>query len=274
MSRYYRHLFAFICLASALLACTLTPSLSTNESPDSNPTSQNSTDVWEQIANGVEYRTLPVTTSSNYKFPMSILRIDPNAVQFRAHYRPNDPPTFSVWQASLQNDAIAFVNANFFNENYQAIGLLISDGQSYGTSLQGFGGMFYVEQSGTVGLRSLTQDSYRSEQFQQVVQSFPMLIEQGGVAASTGAGFDDASRRTVIAQDRNGRILLMATSTLGVISLNDLQAWLLNSGLDLNIAFALDGGKSTAFFANRPHEQPIVIPSLSVLPSVLVVYGR
>lgn len=248
--------------------------LTTSSSDDLPQTPAGYSNGWTSFAPGVEFRTLPVTPPNGFNFDMHIVRLDPAQVQFRVHYRSNDPYTFARWQATLQSNALVFVNANFFTEDYQAIGLVIADGIISGTSLFGYGGMFQVDFDGNARLRSLVQEPYRGEVYQQVIQSFPMLIEPGGFAASTGAGFDDPSRRTVIAQDRSGFILLMTTGLLGEISFNDLQTWLFNSGLDLQVAFALDGGKSTAMYVARPSESPITVSAFSVLPTVLAVYGR
>jgi endonuclease YncB( thermonuclease family) len=101
-----------------------------------------------------------------------------------------------------------------------------------------------------------------------------MLIEPDGFRARTDEGFETPSRRSVIAQDRQGRLLLMVTDVFGTISFAELQSWLLESGLEVNIAFALDGGRSTGMVIRRPDEDPLVISALSDLPLVLAVYGR
>ena len=41
------------------------------------------------------------------------------------------------------------------------------------------------------------------------------------------------------------------TGLFGQISFRDLQQWLLESGLNLDIAFALDGGRSTMLYVAR-----------------------
>lgn len=202
---------------------------------------------------------------------MIVVRIDPTQVSFRAHYYAGDPRSFSQWRTELASAAV-FVNGNFFDENDQAIGLVVSDGNPYGYSLAGYGGMFQLDTNGIIRVRSLVEAPYQGELVQQAVQGFPMLIKAGGVLAPSGEGFDVSSRRTVIAQDIHGRILLISTGLLGTISLNDLQAWLLGSGLEIDVAFNLDGGRSTAMMLARPGQEPILIPSNSDLPVILAVY--
>ena len=82
--------------------------------------------------------------------------------------------------------------------------------------------------------------------------------------------FDVRARRTVIAQDRQGRILFIVTPQ-GYFSLHQLSAYLTASELDLDIAINLDGGGSTGLLVAEPRE---VIPSKVLLPFVILVYPR
>ncbi len=261
--RFLRRL-ALVLLVVGLLACSISTS-----GPKSAPQTVNAS-TWIAVAPGVEYQVVRVQPLNQSAFDMHIVRFDPTLVEFRAHYRPDDPYNFLQWQAALDDSVLVFVNANFFREDYSALGLVVVDGVTYGGNLDGFGGMFQVEYDGSVRVRSLVGEPYRGEAMWQAIQSFPMLIEPGSQPSRTGAGFDDLARRSVIAQDRSGRILLMNTGLLGETSFNDLQAWLQNSSLDLDAAFALDGGKSAAMYVRGQQS----IPAFSVLPTILAVYGR
>ncbi|MBI5928254.1 MAG: phosphodiester glycosidase family protein [Chloroflexi bacterium] len=261
-------------LRSTLLILTLlwmVTACSLSSTPQKTPSPVTNTalpQTWTTTHPGVEYRTITV----NNKFDMVVVRLDPAQVYFRVHYYAGDPPDFSQWRTELAN-AVVFVNGNFFDENNQAIGLVVSDGNQYGYSLVDFGGMFEIDTNGMVRMRSLVQEPYQGEFLQQAVQGFPMLVKVGGVRAPTGEGFDVPSRRTIIAQDMQGRILLMSTGISGTISLNDLQVWLLGSDLEINVAFNLDGGRSTALVLTRPGQDPLFIPPASDLPIMLAVYA-
>ncbi|MCQ3930965.1 MAG: hypothetical protein DPW16_10945 [Chloroflexi bacterium] len=246
-------------------ACSLSSTPQETSSPSTTNTPSPAT--WTATLPGVEYRTM----SYKNQFEMTVVRIDPTQVFFRVHYYAGDPRSFSHWRSELAGAAV-FVNGNFFDENDQAIGLVVADGAQYGFSLLDFGGMFQIDASGIIRMRSLAEEPYQGELLQQAVQGFPMLIKAGGVRAPSGEGFDTPSRRTVIAQDMQGRILLMSTGLFGTISLNDLQVWLLDSGLEINAAFNLDGGRSTAMMLARPGQDSLLIPSVSDLPVILAVY--
>ncbi len=77
----------------------------------------------------------------------SLVRIDPAVVTFRVHYSPDDPHTINGWRDVLPQAAV-ILNGSFFDEMTEALGLLVSDGQFFGQSFVGFGGMFQVTASG------------------------------------------------------------------------------------------------------------------------------
>ncbi|HML20850.1 MAG TPA: phosphodiester glycosidase family protein [Aggregatilinea sp.] len=261
--------------ALALMGCTLArgvSDLATSAPSPLPPTPTRAPTVppetgWQSIAPGIEYRNERVTLVGGGSFTAVEVRIDPALVTFRVHYRPGDALGINGWSEQIP-DAAVIVNAGFFDEADRSMGLVISDGQVSGESFAGFGGMFQVDAYGA-RVRSLVSEPYYGEDLYQAVQAFPMLVEAGGIAAPQGDGFSEGSRRTVAAQDRTGRILFIAVP-VAFVSFADLQAWLLASDLDVSIAFALDGGKSTAMVIRGP--DPQTFPALDGLPAVIAVY--
>lgn len=262
-------------LALTLLACSLTLPGATSAPASATPVfdeAQAAPDGWLDIAPGVAYREEAIRPSAGPSLMMQMVRFDPAQVSFRVHYRSADPLQLTGWQAQLDG-ALAFINASFFDEDNRALGLLVSDGQAQGQSFVGFGGMFQVDAGGVAHVRSLVQEPYRPAAFQQVVQGFPMLVEPGGVPASTGNGFDTPARRTAIAQDKSGRIYFFSTGP-GEMSLRALQNWLLTTDLNLDVAVNLDGGQSSLLFLRLPGRDPLRVPGLNKVPVVLAVYPR
>ncbi|MFQ5419744.1 MAG: phosphodiester glycosidase family protein, partial [Anaerolineae bacterium] len=107
-----------------------------------------------------------------------------------------------------------------------------------------------------------------NEPLQYALQSFPMLVKPGGKL-----GFPDEdgqpSRRTVIAQDRDGRFLFII-APWGKFTLHQLSAFLVNSDLDLDIALNLDGGSSSGLlWADNQGVQ-----AMTAVPAVIAVYGE
>ena len=98
-----------------------------------------------------------------------------------------------------------------------------------------------------------------------------MLVKPGGELGFPAESEDNVrARRTVIAQDREGRILFLIAPR-GQFTLHQLSRYLTESDLNLDIAINLDGGPSSGLMIANPRE---VIPSQSLLPVVILVFPR
>ncbi len=103
------------------------------------------------------------------------------------------------------------------------------------------------------------------------MQSFPMLVFPGGASAEINDNGARA-RRSAIAMDRDGHLLLIVSPT-SEFTLRDLAGWLSHSDLAIDRALNLDGGSSTGLFvgAGDAREQ---IDSFGPLPLVLLVKAK
>lgn len=266
MRARFRLLPAQLITVVALLGGCFNPA-STNTPPTAiSPDSA----AWETLAPGFERRFY--RPGGEYPLTQFVaLRIDPALYTFRVHYRPGAPLTLDGWRDQLPG-AVAFANANFFDTERRALGLVVADGIAYGQAFQGMGGMLQV-QNGGVRVRSTILEPYAGEPLEQAVQAFPMLITNGQ-ASFTNAQGDRISRRTLVGQDTLGRIVLMANSSLVGIRLVDLSAYLASTDLDLVNAVNLDGGGSTLLRVSVPGQPTYGILSLDPVPTVLAVYPR
>ncbi|MGB1288074.1 MAG: phosphodiester glycosidase family protein, partial [Aggregatilineales bacterium] len=220
---------------------------------------------WQFVTDGLSQQT--ISPDGNPIAQMQALRIDPAQYTFRVHYRPGETLTIQEWRDALP-DAIAIVNANFFSRAYTIQGLLISDGVRHGQSYVNRGGTFAI-QNGMPRITSNIAEPYAGQAYEQAVQAFPMLVINRA-QAYTRSRDTRPSRRTVIAQDADGQIILMTTSLLG-LGLYNLSDYLARSDLNLVNAFNLDGGGSTMMYI-----QPMnyTLSSFDPVPAVLAVYLR
>jgi uncharacterized protein YigE (DUF2233 family) len=101
------------------------------------------------------------------------------------------------------------------------------------------------------------------------LQSFPMLVTPGG---QIGYPDEDGqrARRTVIAQDVEGRILFVLAVS-GSFTLHQMSRYLAESDLAVDSALNLDGGTSTGLLLSEPDEG---IVAFTLLPVVIIVYPR
>ena len=227
---------------------------------------------WTQLQAGLERRVIPIYNSQNQQVEsLYVWRLDQKHFRLDVAFAER-PKTLETWQQ--ETDAALVVNGGYFsinNERYSADGLTIMDGKASGRSFNGYGGMLAIDQFGAE-VRWLVQEPYNaSEPLQAALQAFPILVEPGG-----GLGFPATrenyarARRTVIAQDREGRILFIVTPD-GYFTLHQLSVYLTESDLDLDIALNLDGGGSTGILVANPRE---IIPPRVLLPFIILVHTR
>lgn len=236
------------------------PSLESTLTPETTPLQIG---VWETLAPGLDRRI--DVPQGNALAEIITLRIDPTLYSFRAHY--GEPLNLLQWRDQMP-EAVALVNANFFAVDNNILGLLIADGQVYGTPYTDRGGMFAIE-NGQPRIRSNIREPYQGEALEQAVQAFPLLVEDGQQVFTDTTG-DVATRRTAVAIDNQGRVLLIITPLLG-LRLADLAAFLVQSDYGVVDVLNLDGGGSTMMLI-RPIDFTLV--SLDRVPAVLAVYPR
>ena len=232
---------------------------------------------WRALEAGLERRDIDVTVDAEQPMErLSILRLQPTEVTFRIHYDPGNPKTISAWAEALEAPLV--INGSYFTpeseRGSETIGLLISDGQHWGTPLEDYAGMLAVAAGGQVSVRWLRQWPYDpGEPLTQAVQSFPILVKPGGVLGFPAEADDGLpARRTVVAQDRAGNILLIVAPR-GGLSLHELAVFLTESDVSIDVALNLDGGGSTGMWLALPNAQ-IAIDSLAPVPSVIAVEKR
>lgn len=223
---------------------------------------------WQLIRPGLERRLITVKQAdAAVPEKFYILRIDTDYFLFDVGYHPGEPQRLADWMT--ETGAFIVVNGGYFTEYGEATGTVIVNGQSFGTGYRGFGGMLTITRE-TTGLRWLRQQPYdQQESLLAGLQSFPMLVTPGnqiGYPEEDGA----PARRTVIAQDNQGRILFVL-ATSGTFTLHSLSRYLVSSDLNLDMALNLDGGSSTGLIMADPVEG---VPPFTLLPLVITVYPK
>lgn len=221
-------------------------------------------DGWEIVLLGIERRWMQPDGLGAFA-AVVVHRFDPAVVTFRAHISPGAPLYNTQWR-ERHPDMLAFINANFFDFSNNALGLVVTDGVVYGMSYVNRGGMFAV-QSGMPRVQPLISQPYDGAALDQAVQGFPMLIVDRTPNYQSGPG-DRVSRRTVVAQDSQGRILWISTTLLGM-TLDQTAGFLVASDLDIIHALNLDGGGS--MMLDMPGAS---LPSLDPVPAILAVYSK
>jgi uncharacterized protein YigE (DUF2233 family) len=227
---------------------------------------------WSLLQPGLERRVIRIYNNTNQQVEsLHMWRLDQNYFRMDVAY-DETPKSLETWQR--ETNAHLVVNAGFYsveNERYFPDGLTIVNGEASGRSFNRSGGMLAINES-RAELRWLAQKPYNSyEPLQAALQSFPILVQPGG-----GLGFgaerenNVSARRTVIGQDKDGRILFIVAPQ-GYFTLHQLSVYLTESDLNLDIAVNLDGGGSTGILVASPRE---IVPPNRLLPFVILAYAR
>ena len=200
---------------------------------------------WLHMSEGIETREWSIVHKGR-RDHLFIARADPAALSFRVRYDPIHPRRVREWIEV--GEARLAINGGFFDTGGRALGLVIADGQAFGQTYEGLGGLFGVRE-GHVQIRSLIAQPYRlDEVFDQMVQSYPTLLVGNGTINDRIRDDGRLAPRSVVGIDRAGRVVFLI-SPRSTFSLTDLAAWLAQSDLDLGAALNLDGGASSGLIA-------------------------
>lgn len=261
-------LILLLALATCLLmACDVLPTVTINKTPIISGAATPQLNTWYQGGKGVQVRYENWKDNDGDEDTVTIARFDLRDVALSVAYQPDQPLSMSEWMQ--QEKATAIINGGYFGTNNIATALVIANGHVSGQSYQGFGGMLSVNAQGVTTLRSLTEQPYdpNAEQLTQAVQSSPMLVLHG--KKTSFSADSNGARRSVVAMDTQGRLLLIA-SPGGVFSLSTMAQLLLSSDLSIETALNLDGGASTSLYVNAD-SQHVAIDAINDLPLVIVV---
>jgi uncharacterized protein YigE (DUF2233 family) len=269
--RPYIKLYILLCLLIFPLAgCDILPSVTVSITPA--PSSSNGTqlNVWNKAATGVEVRNEDWKNSNGDDDTVTIVRFDTKKIKVSVGYQPEQPMSMNDW--TQLGHPLAIINGGYFDQQFYATALVVSNGKLFGQSYNGYGGMLSVDSRGSLSLRSLHQQPYNpnSEQLEQATQSVPMLM-LGGKRTQFSA---DASqtRRSVVAMDKLGRLLFIVSPN-PIFSLDELADQLVSSDLSIEVALNLDGGSSTGLYVKGGSSR-VSIDSLAKLPLVIIVKAR
>lgn len=255
-------LLLLMCAISACnLAQELQPALTALPRPSATPISE-----WQRLDDGLEWRTL--YPHDDELSQLIVVRIDPAMYRFRAIYRDGAPRSLAGWR-ELEPSASVIINANFFDQRYRALGAVVSDGLLSGSAYQHRGGTFLVSDDMPSVISYRSGPPHFDQTVEQAIQGFPLLVhesEQAYFASSNG----ERNRRTVIAIDRRGNILIIVAPYFG-LSLAELSAFLPTTDLEILNAINLDGGGSTMISIPAAD---YFQPSLDAVPTILAVFPR
>jgi Phosphodiester glycosidase len=204
---------------------------------------------WKELAPGLSFYRWPVQSGSQAVLDViTILRLKPDQWSFKVFYSPT-PKTIQEWR--LATNAPIVCNGGFYQEDFKPAGRILVNGVSIGPlKNRSMKGMFLAEpkkgfeQIPKARLIDLKEENSEEtvSKYDQGIQSFPILLDPRGQVRVNPSNFQ--ANRTVIAQDRQGNILVLVTEK-PYFTLYGLGQYLKRMPLSLSFALNLDGGNRT-----------------------------
>jgi uncharacterized protein YigE (DUF2233 family) len=177
--------------------------------------------------------------------------------------------------AKLSRSQVA-INANFFDPELKALGLVTSRGINRSKLHKGgrvLTGIFQISQAGP---SIVSRDGYVASGALEALQAGPRLLASGSYIEGLAAK-DVATRRAGVCIDSQRRVVLYtSTSNLGGISLLNLQKILAADGINCIDALNLDGGGSAQLYIgeidiNKPLGFEKFLPGMDEVPVFLAL---
>lgn len=201
--------------------------------------------LWKAIEPGFEFAKYELGQPAVIRPEVYLLKFDPKRFSFHAI---TSSPSSDLRTLSKQAGAIAGINANFFDEQGNPLGLVIADGQLRQKLHKGgkvLTGVFTVSSAGDPAIEH--RDGARTDALATAIQAGPRLIENGQPLKL--ASGPESSRRSGVAITRDKEVILYATVLrFPGASLEDIQNMLLDPTLNVQHALNLDGGGSSQLF--------------------------
>jgi exopolysaccharide biosynthesis protein len=204
--------------------------------------------AWNTLNPGLEFSRLSLHSGTVFSSSMILLRAD-SSYSLRAiratQFGWNRASVKALCKAA---GADACINANFFDEQGRALGLVVSRGIIYNKMHHGGGTLTGVLYSTDKETRIVHRDSFSFNGALEAIQAGPRLLVDGkpieGVKDSSSS-----SNLSGVCIDANRRLVLFRVNA-GVFggSLNGLQKNLLRPDIGCVDALNFDGGGSSQLF--------------------------
>jgi uncharacterized protein YigE (DUF2233 family) len=205
---------------------------------------------WMVLGDGILFSMISANRYCRKGEPdVAVIRIEPAAVKVQArHFRAHgaeEPMTAVQWQR--MTGSMVIFNGSQYYPDLIPMGWFIQDGKNFGTSaIKGWKGLLaaHPTQEGLPPVTVIDMDehpySLESLPYTVAVQSLMLFDAQGNLRTRKS---DWVANRTVVAEDRQGRILVICTE--GGYTLWEMAMLLQEGTLDIHRAMVMDGGYET-----------------------------
>lgn len=235
---------------------------------------------WQQIGTGISLTRVRVHPNS--LLSPEILLVDINLNDFRvATVRSIDfgSQSSTVKKLSKASKALIGINANFFDEKYRPLGLVMSNGivqQQMHNGGKTLTGVFQISRNGA---SVVSRPNFTYEKVTEAIQAGPRLVNNGVPVVGQRESHTRSRRAGVCVQSPDSIIFYISSGIIGV-SISEVQQVLLQPGIRCLQALNLDGGGSAQLFVSNkipgaiPDLEEITIHGSDNVPIILGIFPR
>ena len=236
--------------------------------------------VWKVIADGLRYREISVDVidkaQKKQEKDFLMAQIDPRAFILKIYQNQGEPK--SIKEIHQETGSLLSFNGSFFDENFRALGLLVSDGKRLHAPSRAklLNGIFTVGYEGKAKLH-LSPPNLNEKNYSFAIQNGPVLIDENGKILIKQEN-DHVAGRTILALDKEKNIILLVIkqsllSSENVISLYQLAHLLKENNqfkeFELRAVLNLDGGASTGVAISGNY-----LPEMNRVQNIVTVFAR
>jgi uncharacterized protein YigE (DUF2233 family) len=211
---------------------------------------------WTAAAPGIDYRMLNCSAS---RFDLHLVRVDPKLAAIDAVARPGSTA------ADLGREYAFALNANFFDERFRPLGVVVSNGKQvnppHPVSWQS---VFSVGRDGRADIVPVKE--WSAKNVFSATQCGPRLVVEGKSNSVLRA---EPDWRSGVCIDRDEKVIFFATPPESHLDVHQVRALALNE-LRCRDAMLFDGGPSTQMFLRRA-EGDVVVEGDKRVPAYVVV---
>jgi hypothetical protein len=233
--------------------------------------------AWRSVGTAIEFRRMTLERSEpSYSIELKLIRFETNRIVPRilrsSQYQLKGA---NVKTFAEKSGAVAAINGSYFDTDGKPLAFLKSSSQAVNPKISKnslYSGVFGVQDQRPLILH---RDDFNPEDAEEALQSGPLLILRGAAQAVTGVP-NRASRRSLIAIDQDGRVIIAVTDSLiGGLYWAEAQeiflapAWQIRAAHLLN----LDGGGSTQFYVKTGKFEELV-PGASDVPVAIGFFTK
>lgn len=202
---------------------------------------------WEKLRSDLEYLTINPAEESLLSHELVFLKFEPSKYNVAAAHFPELKGAKAICEES---SAAVCINANFFDENYKALGLVINNGKTLNPLHEGGSLLNGILRADKSKIKIVPRRDFAPSGALTAVQAGPLLLLNGKPFSKLRNAAKESRRAGVCIDTSDKLILFSSTGDYSGPSLAELTTILRRSPINCRDALNFDGGGSAQLYVN------------------------